>query len=630
MQKLLRLELYAVLTCCWVCRADPANIALRSPSETVEVSIRVDAGGSVSYAVKYQGSVVIEPSPLGITVDGMDLGNGVRAGTAKRGEISETFRVFGVHSVATNHSRTLALPMVHKASGTEYQIEFRAYDDGFAWRYRIPGTGARTVNRETSSWTLPSASRVWYAERNNGWKLKSYAGEWSVADIDAMPKVSSQGPVQGPPLVAELRKGLFAVLTEAAVFNYSGLRLRAIGGRRFQADFTEGNKGFKLEGEIVTPWRVVVIAPDLNGLVNSDLISSLCPPPDARLFADQSWIKPGRCAWRWWSLGTGDPDQERAVVDAAARLGFEYSLVDEGWEAWSDPFEKVRELCAHGRQKGVGVFVWKNYSELCNPTDDWKELRDFMTRVKATGAAGVKVDFLNAESLDRIRFEEAVLRIAAHNRLLVNLHGCRKPGGESRTYPNELTREAVRGLELNKMKEGPITARHNAALSFTRFVVGPADYTPLGFSNPGPTTYAHQLATLVLFTSPMQVTAENPDVLLNNTNIQPALDVLKAVPSVWDETRVLAPSKIGELAIMARRSGTTWFLAALNGGQQTVSLHNLDLSFLGKHSYHAVYLSSDGPARFRRSEHQAVNASTPLSVSLDLGDGFVARFQPAD
>ena len=177
------------------------------------------------------------------------------------------------------------------------------------------------------------------------------------------------------------------------------------------------------------------------------------------------------------------------------------------------------------------------------------------------------------------------------------------------------------------MKEGPITPAHNAALPFTRLVVGAADYTPVGFSRPGPTTYAHQLATLVLFTSPMQVIAENPDLLLNNPNIQPALDVLKAVPSVWDETRVLVPSKIGELAIMARRSGATWFLAALNGGQQPVSLHNLALSFLGKESYNAVYLSSDGPSQFTRSEHQAVNAATPLCVPLDVGDGFVARFE---
>jgi alpha-glucosidase len=627
MQHSLRFALFAALSVCLAGSAAPMDITLRSPSETVQASIRMDDGGSLSYSVICKGSVVIEPSPLGITIDGVDLGKAVRAGTAKRGEILETFRVLGVHSVATNHCRTLALPLVHKSSGTEYQLELRAYEDGFAWRYRIPGIGPRTILGETSSWTLPSASRVWYAERDNSWKLKSYAGEWLVADIDAMPKVSSQGPVQGPPLVAELPGGLFAVLTEAAVFNYSGLRLRAIGGRRFQADFTEAGIGFRLEGEIVTPWRVVVIAPDLNRLVNTDTITSLCPAPDEGLFPNQSWIKPGRCGWRWWSLGTGDPDQERAVVDAAARLGFEYSLVDEGWEAWNDPFEKVRELCAHGRQKGVGVFVWKNYSELRNPAEDWKEMRGFMARAKASGAAGVKVDFLNAESLDRIRFEEAALRIAATNRMLVNFHGCQKPGGESRTYPNKITCEAVRGLELNKMKEGPIMARHNAALPFTRFVAGPADYTPVGFSNPGPTTFAHQLATLVLFTSPMQVIAENPDLLLNDTKLLPALDVLKAVPAVWDETRVLEPSKIGRLAIMARRSGATWFLAALNGGKQTVTLDKLDLSFLGKDSYDAIYLSSDGPSQFARKERHAVEASTPLSISLDVGDGFVARFE---
>lgn len=584
-------------------------------------------GGGLSYSVTYQGSVVIEPSLLGITVDGVDLGKGVRAGATTRGEISETFKVLGVHSVATNHCRTLTLPMIHEASGTDYHLDLRAYDDGFAWRYRIPGVGVRTVLRETSSWTLPSASRVWYAERDNSWKLKSYAGEWLVADIDAMPKVSSQGPVQGPPLVVELAGGAYAVLTEAAVFNYSGLRFRAIGQRRFQADFTEGGKGFSLEGDIVTPWRVVIIAPNLNGLVNTDMIAGLCPPPDEGLFGDRSWIKPGRCAWRWWSLGTGNPDQERAVVDAAARLGFEYSLVDEGWEVWNDPFEKVRELCAHSRQKGVGIFVWKNSSELCNPAEDWGVMRRFMARVNASGAAGVKVDFLNAESLDRIRFEEAALRIAAANRLLVNFHGCRKPGGESRTYPNELTREAVRGLELNKMKEGPIPPAHNAALPFTRFVVGAADYTPVGFSRPGPTTYAHQLATLVLFTSPMQVIAEHPDLLLHDSKLQPALDVLKAVPPVWDETRVLEPSKIGALAIMARRTGATWFLAAVNGGKQTVTLENLDLSFLGTGSYNGVFLSSDSPAQFTRSEHQAVTATTPLSVPLAVGDGFVARFE---
>jgi alpha-glucosidase len=315
-------------------------------------------------------------------------------------------------------------------------------------------------------------------------------------------------------------------------------------------------------------------------------------------------------------------------VDAAARLGFEYSLVDEGWESWNDPFERVRELCAHGHQNGIGVFVWKNYRDLCDPAEDWAVMRRFMARVKGSGAAGVKVDFLNAESLDRIRFEEAAMRIAAENRLLVNFHGCRKPGGESRTYPNELTREAVRGLELNRMKEGPITPTHNAALPFTRFVVGPADYTPVGFSRPGPTTSAHQLATLVLFTSPMQVIAENPDLLLNDTALQPALDVLMAVPSVWDETRVLEPSRIGELAIMARRSSTTWFLAAVNGRSESAELDAVDLSFLRRKTYRAVCLSAIHRTLFERREMNEVNRETVLPLKLESGDGFVAMFEP--
>lgn len=133
---------------------------------------------------------------------------------------------------------------------------------------------------------------------------------------------------------------------------------------------------------------------------------------------------------------------------------------------------------------------------------------------------------------------------------MVNFHGSHPPTGESRTYPTEMTREGIRGLELNKMREGPIPAWHNAALPFTRLVVGHGDYTPLGYSRPGPTTFAHQLATVILFTSPMQVIAEHPEVLLTDPATAPALDLLTQIPAVWDETVVLEPSAIGELAML--------------------------------------------------------------------------------
>lgn len=619
----------ALWTAAWI-PASAATLEIVSPSGTVKAGIWADGSGRLTYSIQRNGEVIIEPSPLGITVDGVDLGDGVRLGKPRLSRLDETYPVFGGHTLATNRYCTAEIPVIHGQSRTHYVLEVRAFDDGVGWRYRVPGKGSRCVAGEASSWTLPAGSQVWFGERNNSWKLKSYAGEWTRTAVDNLPTISQQGPVQTAPLVAELPGGGYAALTEAAVFNYSGLRFRAVGVRRVTVDFTESTNGFVLSGEIVTPWRVVLVAPDLNALVNSDLLSNLCPPPDPKLFADTGWIKPGRAAWRWWSLGTGTPEQEQHIVDDAAALGFEYSLVDEGWGLWTNSWESVSNLCAYARAKHVGVFFWKRYDDVSSPGSNWQSLREFLTRMKQVGAAGVKIDFLNAESLDRIRFEEAAMRMAAENRLLIDIHGCQKPGGESRTYPNELSREAVRGLELNKMKEGPIIPRHNAALPFTRFVVGPADYTPVGFSNPGATTFAHQLATIILFTSPIMTVAENPDMLLNDPTVRPALDILKRAPAIWDETRVLKPSAIGELALMARRKGQTWFLAGVNGGDTPVKLAALDLSFLGSGRYHAVLLTSPAPRSFARREIAGVTAATELPVEFAAGDGVVCCFEPAD
>jgi alpha-glucosidase len=234
---------------------------------------------------------------------------------------------------------------------------------------------------------------------------------------------------------------------------------------------------------------------------------------------------------------------------------------------------------------------------------------------------------METEAKAAIDFEITALQLAAERKLMILFHGCQKPTGEARTYPNEITREAIRGLELNKMAEGPIPAWHNAALPFTRFVAGHADYTPVGFSNPGPTTFAHQLATDIIFTSGLQNIAEHPYKLLNDAHTKPALDILKAVPSVWDETRVLKPSRIGRLACFARRSGDTWFLAALNA--EPMILRSVDLSFLGAKSYRAVFLSSPTQLTFARREVAKVDSRYPLRIKLGAGDGFVAMFKPA-
>jgi alpha-glucosidase len=564
-------------------------LSIQSPGRQVEAVLTLTSEKRIQYSVKFNGRIVIEPSDLGLTINGHDLGIGVEAGVPEYSLSEERYATRGWHTEAHNHSTDCTLPLFHSQLGLTYYVEFNVFDDGFAFLYIVPDDNDQiTVNGESSSWKLPAGSQVWLAERNNDWKLKSYAGWWIKTAVENLPTLSSQGPVQAPPLVVELPGGGYAALTEAFLSNYSGMRLRAIGDRTIQADFTEGEAGFAVNGPFSTPWRVTLVSEDLNGLVNSDILTNLNPPPPKDFYPDLDFIRPGRSVWRWWSSGTGTFEQEREYVDHAVALGFEYTLVDDGWEDWPEKWEKLRELCAYARERGIGVFVWKDYKGIKGPAEGYRQMREFLDGVQAAGSVGVKIDFMNAESKDRIDFQMAALRETAQRRLMLLFHGCQKPSGESRTYPHEVTREAIRGLELNKMSEGPIYPGHNAALPFTRFLCGHGDYTPLGYSNPGPTTYAHQLATVIVFTSPLQVIANDPAFILNEPSVRPALDVLKSIPSVWDETRVLAHSAIGEVAAFARRSGDDWFLGILNS-EKPVTIGRIDLSFLGRESTRPLY-----------------------------------------
>jgi alpha-glucosidase len=203
---------------------------------------------------------------------------------------------------------------------------------------------------------------------------------------------------------------------------------------------------------------------------------------------------------------------------------------------------------------------------------------------------------------------------------MVNFHGCQQSSGEYRTYPNEVTREGIKGIELIGHREGPIFASHNAALPFTRFVTGHADYTPLAFTSPAETTWAHQLATLVCFYSPFQCIAEDTEFLLHHKDVQPAREFISVVPPVWDETIVLPQSKIGELAIMARRKGVDWFVGILNTGEEREI--SLACDFLTQAEYHAEIYTDDmsGKVISLRGLHQDPKAfykEYPVSIPFE-------------
>ncbi|MDR3269697.1 MAG: glycoside hydrolase family 97 protein [Tannerella sp.] len=597
-----------------------------SPGKEVSARLFAENGG-LYYAVMFNGDTVIGPSPAGIVVDGDTLGKDVSLKLAGKEVIDEAYPVRGFHTEAVNQAVQYTYD-IQSPKGA-FRMQTRLYDDGFAFRYIVPGNGHRVVQGELTTFSPPRNLPVWFFERTNHWKLKSYAGEWLQTKADSLHCISPTCPVQGPPLLYELPQDKYMCITEAALYNYSGMRLKAKADASLQADFTEQENGFTVEGDIITPWRVVMLCDNLNELVNSDIITHLNPAPDPVLFADPSWIKPGRAVWSWWDGSKKeeylDISYEKHLIDNAATLTYEYTLIDGGWETkWKDKWTQLCELCEYAANKNVKVFVWKHSGELIQPENDYEQMRLFLDSVKQAGAVGIKIDYMNGESKTLIDFDIRALQLCAERRLMVDFHGCQKPSGESGPYPNEITREGIRGLELNKMNEH-IPGKHNVALVFTRCILNNADYTPVGFSNPGNTSWAHQLATAYLFTSPLLVIAEHTDTLLHHPVVASALPLIKTIPTVWDETLVLPQSRIAETAILARRCKDVWYVAILNGEQPKQI--TLSTEFL-KEGLWTGFFVEDDPSRQKHinTAERPVQAGEFLTIRLNGNGGYVARF----
>ena len=295
-------------------------------------------------------------------------------------------------------------------------------------------------------------------------------------------------------------------------------------------------------------------------------------------------------------------------------MGFEYNVVEGLWRRWTG--DQLRDLVSTLDQRKVRLVLWVHSRDLWNAG----ERRALFKRLHDLTIAGVKIDFLDHEAKDVIDLYHAILRDAAEFRLVVNFHGSNKPAGESRTWPNELTREGVYGLEHRAQS----WAAHNTTVPFTRYLAGHGDFTPVVFGDRRKeTSWAHQIATAAVFTSPLLVYGAHPRSMLDNA----AVELIKALPSVWDETIVLPMSAIGEVAAFARRSGDTWFVAVLNGPEARTI--RVDLRFLGAAPYRATLVRDDpGNAAAERVEQASVTRQGSLTIALRPGGGYLARLTP--
>ncbi len=617
-----------------------AALEITSPDAVVKFHLETDAAGQLVYRVEAFGQPRLLSARAGILVDGRDLGRAIAPGAPATRTLFETFPWRGPKNRATNHCLAAEIPIHPRDNGPAWTLEVRVFNDGAAFRYRVPGAGVRRITGEATAWELPRETTLWLQTDTD-----DYEGEYHAVKADQVPleeKVGDQTrPVHiGPPMTIAYPDGAFGLLTEAALFRYSGLTLRPEGNARFRAAFEDDPEGWTHPGEILSPWRVLVLARDLDGLVNSDLIAALNEPPDPTLFPDgpnTAWLRPGKAPCTWMVFGNDGAQWERQkwFVDVAAATGCEYLLVDAGWrtERWGwlkdggDVWARAAELVRYGAARGVGIVLWHAFPEGRDDSPGLTRVEareEFFRECARAGVKGVKIDFFNSESKATIEAYEDLLRRAAKYQLLVNFHGANKPTGEARTWPNEITREGIREQEYVLWDVLPLA--HYGALPFTRLAAGHADFLPgyLQARHLKNTTQVFQMAGVVVFSSPFLCWPDNPEAYLHS----PWLSFVRTVPVSWDETRVLPGSVIGETVVMARRKGGEWYVAALNCRNEPQALE-LDLASLDlAGTVMTAWREGSSKTEVRIESGGPAPADGRLTVKMPAGGGFLAHFAP--
>lgn len=490
----------------------------------------------------------------------------------------------------------------------DYGVEIRAYDDGVAYRFVSYVEGEYTIVDELSEFAFDGDDRAWVPyvnHRPNATADYATQYETSFENIYSTTTISQINPrrLMFAPILLE-HNDLKLWISEANLEDYPGMFLSngnadgvvdsefapvphevVQGGHNMLQGIVKSRKPYiaECEGERSFPWRIVAIGNDECDIVNSRLVWQLA---DESRISDSSWIKPGKVAWEWWNdWRLEGVDFEAGInnatykyyIDFASRYGIEYVILDEGWSVLGEadlmkvvPEIDIAELVAYGEERGVGIILWAGYWALQS------DIEGICRHYAQMGVKGFKVDFLDRDDQEMVRFVYDVARIAAKYELLVDYHGIYKPTGLERTYPNAINFEGVHGLETMKWlgaEHDQIT--YDVTLPYIRGVAGPVDYTPGAMRNAAKGHYqpnysypmsqgtrCHQLAMYVIYNQPLAMLADSPTAYEQD---EAFTSFLAQMPTTW-EHREASEGVIGEYVAMeaVAHDGTIYY-AALNG-----------------------------------------------------------------
>ena len=657
------------LFCLMAMTASAGNYEVSSPNGKVKVTVNTDE--TVKWAVDYDGKQVLLPSEIDIrlTQGKKQLGLG-KVGKVARYNVSSSFETpfYKKAKVDDTYGQLLLY------TSQKFTIEVRAYDDGAAYRLISSNTKPLLITNETAEFRFADDYQAFVpyvddsrSEWPYGYSFESYYDEQPLSKM-------FKDSLAITPLAVCLPDGMKAIVMDAGVENYPGMMLLKGDGNMLKADFAPypleqeiggyerlnliptKSAGFiaKLDGKQALPWRAVVITERDADILNCDIAQRLAP---ACRIADTSWLKPGKVAWDWWNccsvtgvdfLSDTNTDTYLYYIDFAAANRLEYIIIDEGWSGKESLLEDLSpeidlpKLIAHGQEKGVGIILWSSWRSLIgnNPLGDMAVTDAVMAHYANMGIKGFKVDFFDRDDQQAIASAYKIAECAARHHLVLDYHGL-KPFGIQRAYPNILNFEGVKGLENSKWEprvgDGPLhnQPRYDVSIPYLRMLAGPMDYTPGAMTNAmrdhffgnnghpmSQGTRVHQMAMYTTFEAPLQMLADSPTKYMQN---QECTDFIAQIPTTFDET-VALDGLMGEYTVIARRKGTTWYLAAMT--DWTPRDLTIDLSFLGEGNYTAD-IFADGVNAMREAtdyKHtiRSVTAGERLNIHLSSGGGWTA------
>ena len=639
--------------------ASPKTYVVISPNGKLKVN--VSEGKDISYAVTYDGTKLLSPSPISMTLeDGSVYGGSAKAKKALLKSVNNTIGTVAYKktSVSDNYNE-LTLQYA------SFDLKFRAYDDGLAYRFISKSTSPFTVKTEQATFAFPEDWQT-YVPYSNGNKstiesqftnsFENYYTHGSLSGLDT-------NRIAFLPLVVEAPKGIKICITESDLLDYPGMFLRGDGSTalhgtmaRYPKDIIQGGHNM-LQGVIKSredfiakasagasfPWRIVIVVPEAKDLTNMDMTYRLGSPASE---SDWSWVKPGKVAWDWWNAWNVygvdfkagiNNETYKYYIDFASEHNIEYVILDEGWAVnkKADLFQVVpeidlKELVSYAKERNVDLILWAGY---------WafnRDMEEVCRQYSQMGIKGFKVDFMDRDDQPMVDFYAKAANTAAKYHLILDFHGAFKPAGLARTYPNVVNFEGVAGLEQMKWaKTDQVT--YDVTIPFIRMAAGPMDYTqgamrnavkgnyvPVNSEPMSQGTRCHQLAEYVIFDAPLTMLCDSPS---NYMREPECTEFISQIPTVWKQTMAI-DGQIAEYVVMAKQAADgSWYVGALNNWTErdlTIDMHFLDNALYDMTMFQDG-VNADKAARDFKKVSAKVPANRLVKIHLAPGGGWAAH-----